>query len=110
MNKYLDRDCAIGLKDQPPEPEIVIDIWFSSLHSLACILSLENQKLLKVIGECESPTITELSEITGRAISNLSRTLKVMSKHNLVALHKTGNCVKVKQITSYRKFKIYFGV
>ena len=66
----------------PSEPKI----WFTSLRSLASVLSEENQSLLQAIREHNPESITELEEITGRAASNLTRTLHTLERYGFVAL------------------------
>jgi len=63
------------LKPKPSDPKI----WFTSMHSLAQVLSDENRALLEVIRTAKPASITELAEMTGRKQGNLSRTLKTMS-------------------------------
>jgi predicted transcriptional regulator len=67
---------------QPDEPKI----WFTSLDSLAKVLSEANQKLLRIIDERHPSSLAELEALTGRKASNLSRTLKTMSQYGLVRL------------------------
>jgi predicted transcriptional regulator len=67
---------------RPDEPKI----WFTSLESLARILSEPNRRLLRIIDEQRPSSLAELEEMTGRKASNLSRTLKTLSRHGLVAL------------------------
>ena len=59
-------------KPKKNEPKI----WFESVKSMAQILSNENQDLLQVILDNNPQSLTELEALTGRAKSNLSRTLK----------------------------------
>src|SRR6266436_2890186 len=67
---------------QPDEPKI----WFTSIESLAKVLSEPNRKLLRIIDECHPSSLIELEALTGRKASNLSRTLKTMSRYGLVKL------------------------
>jgi predicted transcriptional regulator len=67
---------------RPGEPKI----WFTSLESLAKVLSEPNRKLLRVIDERHPKSLAELEVLTGRKASNLSRTLKTMSQYGLVRL------------------------
>lgn len=67
----------------PGEPTI----WFTSLESLAKVLSKPNQTLLRIIDEKHPTSLKELGSLTGRKPSNLSRTLKTMSRYGLVRLH-----------------------
>ena len=61
-------------------------IWFTSLESLAKVLSQPNRNLLRIIDERHPSSIAELAALTGRKPSNLSRTLKTMSNYGLVKL------------------------
>ena len=63
-------------------------IWFSSMDSLAQVLSDDNQRLLRTIAEQSPSSIAELADKTGRKSSNLSRTLTKLAQYGLVALHK----------------------
>lgn len=63
-------------------------VWFTSLESLAKVLSKRNQALLELIVEKEPASMTELEEMSGRAKSNLSRTLRTMERYGLVRLEK----------------------
>jgi predicted transcriptional regulator len=66
----------------PGEPKI----WFTSIESLAKVLSEPNRRLLRVIDEQRPSSLAELEALTGRKASNLSRTLKTMSRYGLVRL------------------------
>lgn len=67
---------------RPGEPKV----WFTSTESFAKLLSGKNRALLKVIAEAEPGSLDELARLTGRAKSNLSRTLKTMEGVGLVRL------------------------
>ena len=67
---------------QPDEPKI----WFTSIESLAKVLSEPNRRLLRIIDERHPSSLIELEALTGRKASNLSRTLKTMSRYGLVKL------------------------
>jgi predicted transcriptional regulator len=67
---------------QPGEPKV----WFTSTESFAKILSARNRELLRVIAERVPQSLEELAQITGRAKSNLSRTLRTMEHYGLVHL------------------------
>ncbi len=68
----------------PDEPTV----WFTSLESLAKVLSESNQQLLRIIDEQRPGSLKELEALTGRRVSNLSRTLKTMNKYGLVHLNR----------------------
>ena len=63
-------------------------IWFTSMESFAKVLSDRNRALLALIAETHPDSLAELSELSGRAKSNLSRTLKTMESYGLVQLRK----------------------
>ncbi len=63
-------------------------VWFSSIESFAKVLSERNRELLRVIAETKPRSLNELAVATGRAKSNLSRTLKTMERYGLVRFEK----------------------
>jgi predicted transcriptional regulator len=86
-------------KPKPSDPKI----WFTSMRSLAEVLSDENRVLLKVIQEAKPQSISSLAELTGRKSSNLSRTLKTMSNYGFVQMKREKNQVRpVAMATEFR--------
>jgi predicted transcriptional regulator len=86
-------------KPKPSEPKI----WFTSMKSLAEVLSDDNRALLHVIMETKPASISALAETTGRKPSNLSRTLKTMSNYGIVELRREQNQVRpVAKATEFR--------
>ena len=78
------RTMAIARGEYGPrqdEPKV----WFTSLESFARILSDRNRALLKLIAEEEPESLAELS---GRAKSNLSGTLRTLERYGLVHLER----------------------
>ena len=69
-------------------------IWFTSMKSLAEVLSDDNRALLKVIKNSHPESISSLAEMTGRKVSNLSRTLKTMSNYGIVEMIRERNHVR----------------
>jgi len=63
-------------------------VWFTSMESFARVLSDSNRALLNLIARTEPASLTELAVLSGRAKSNLSRTLKTMEGYGLVQLNK----------------------
>jgi len=63
-------------------------VWFSSIESFAKVLSERNRELLGVIAETKPQSLNELAVATGRAKSNLSRTLRTMERYGLVRFEK----------------------
>lgn len=68
-------------------------IWFSSMESLAQVLSSKNQLLLEIIAVSKPASIGDLEQLTGRRSSNLSRSLKTLQHYGLVSLSKEGKVV-----------------
>ena len=107
MEQYKKRtmDIARGLyKPKKDEPKI----WFESVKSMAQILSSENQELLKIILDNHPQSLKELEELTGRAKSNLSRTLKTLERYGIVALHKQKNAL-IAEVKA-TQFQVEFGL
>jgi predicted transcriptional regulator len=69
-------------------------VWFTSMKSLAEVLSDDNRALLRVITQAQPDSIARLAEITGRKPSNLSRTLKTLSRYGIVEMHREKNQVR----------------
>jgi predicted transcriptional regulator len=63
-------------------------VWFTSIDSLAKVLSERNRDLLALIADAHPESLAELATLSGRAKSNLSRTLKTMERYGLVELRK----------------------
>ena len=61
-------------------------VWFNTIESFARVLSGRNRELLTTIAREKPASLTELAELAGRSKSNLSRTLKTMSRYGLVEL------------------------
>ncbi len=79
------RTMAIARGEYKPakrEPRV----WFTSVESFAKVLSQRNRELLALIAQEKPDSLTELAALAGRNKSNLSRTLKTMSRYGLVEL------------------------
>ena len=81
-------------------------IWFESLQSMAQVLSKENQQLLSIIKEQKPTSLRDLATVTGRKRSNLSRTLKTLSRYGIVDLVKQKRSVM--PIVKATHFKVEF--
>lgn len=100
--KIRERVLAISRGDYKPKPGEP-KIWFTSIRSLAEVLSDDNRALLKVITETKPESISALAEITGRTPGNLSRTLKTMSNYGIIDLLREKNHVRpVAKATEFR--------
>ncbi len=64
------------------------EVWFTSTESFAKVLSAGNRALLRLIAERAPGSLDELARLTGRAKSNLSRTLKTMEGYGLLRLER----------------------
>lgn len=89
------------LKPSRGEPKV----WFTSTESFAKILSAGNRSLLTVIAEKHPESIQELAELTGRAKSNLSRTLRRMETYGLVQLEK-GKGRRLKPVVTHDRVEL----
>jgi predicted transcriptional regulator len=81
------RTMAIARGERRPAPGEP-KVWFTSTESFAKVLSAGNRQLLRIIAEKAPSSLDELAELTGRAKSNLSRTLKTMEGYGLVRLER----------------------
>jgi predicted transcriptional regulator len=83
LEQYKQRTMAIARGEYVParnEPKV----WFQSLETMSQVLSDKNRALLALIVKTQPQSLSELAETTGRAKSNLSRTLKTMERYGLV--------------------------
>jgi predicted transcriptional regulator len=88
------------LKPRPSDPRI----WFTSMRSLAEVLSDENRALLRLIREAEPDSLTSLAELSGRRPSNLSRTLNTMAHYGIVEMRRENR--QVRPIVKGTEFRI----
>jgi len=101
QDKIRERLYAIAkgeYKPKPNEPKI----WFTSMKSLAEVLSDDNRALLHVIKDAQPESISSLAEMTGRKPGNLSRTLKTMSNYGIVEMKRENNHVRpIAKVTDF---------
>jgi predicted transcriptional regulator len=101
---YRKRTLAIAkgtYRPTPGEPKI----WFTSLKSVAEVLNERNIELLRIIAREKPESVSELAVASGRAVSNLSRTLKTLARYGIVELEpKEKN--RIKPIARYTRFLI----
>ena len=102
QEKIRERVLSIARGEYKPksnEPKI----WFTSMKSLAEVLSDENRALLHVIRESKPTSLTSLAELTQRKPSNLSRTLKTMSNYGFVEMKRENKFVRpIVKTTNFR--------
>ena len=85
FKQYQRYTMAIACGDYKPgknEPKI----WFESIETCMQILSTKNLELLKLIAQQKPASIEDLARLSGRAKSNLSRTLKTFERHRIIDL------------------------
>lgn len=63
-------------------------VWFPSMATMAAVLSEDNRAMLHLIHVRKPKSLTELAELTGRQVPNLSRTLRMMEGYGLVTIEK----------------------
>jgi len=93
QEKIRARVLAIAKGEYKPkagEPKI----WFTSMRSLAEVLSDENRALLRVIQEAKPTSLAALAELTGRKPSNLSRTLKTLANYGVVEIRREKKVIR----------------
>lgn len=73
-----------------------VDVWFPSTESFARILCADNRAMLALIAQTSPGSLDDLVELTGRAKSNLSRTLKLLAGYGIVRLERRGRKVAPK--------------
>jgi predicted transcriptional regulator len=71
----LEAEMRAVARGEKPAPADAARTTFESVDALIRLLTPENRKLLAVIRDRKPQSIAELAKITGRAASNLTRTL-----------------------------------
>jgi predicted transcriptional regulator len=102
QERIRERLLAIARGEYKPKPSDP-KIWFTSMRSLAEVLSDDNRALLKVIEQAKPQSIASLAILTGRKPGNLSRTLKTMSNYGLVEMKRENRQVRlIAKATEFR--------
>lgn len=83
------RTLRIARGEEQPSPDDP-KVWFISTESFSKVLSAPNREMLRLIAEQEPDSLDALAELTGRAKSNLSRTLKAMVGYGLIRMERSG--------------------
>ena len=96
------RDVVAGRRRRTADDP---DIWFTSVESFAKVLSERNRELLALIAERRPDSLDSLAAVSGRAKSNLSRTLQTMARYGLVRLEK-GEGRKLRPIVTFEKVEL----
>jgi predicted transcriptional regulator len=92
QEKIRERILAIARGEYQPKPGEP-KIWFTSMRSMAEVLSDDNRALLKAIREIGPESVSSLAARTGRKPGNLSRTLRTMAQYGIVEMRREKNRV-----------------
>ena len=79
-------------------------VWFTSMKSVAEVLSDRNRALIRAIAEQQPDSLQQLAEMTGRKPGNLSRTLKTLSSYGFVELRRENG--RLRPIANATQFEI----
>src|SRR6185436_3058517 len=96
------RDVVAGRRKRTADDP---DIWFASVESFAKVLSERNRELLALIAKRRPDSIDALAAASGRAKSNLSRTLATMARYGLVRLEK-GEGRRVRAVVTVERVEL----
>ena len=91
------RTLRIARGEERPSPGDPT-VWFISTESFAKVLSAPNREMLRVIAQEKPKSLDALAAMTGRAKSNLSRTLKAMIGYGLIRMERDGRKLAPKLI------------
>ena len=91
--KLRERVLAIARGDYKPKASDP-KIWFTSMKSVADVLSDENRALLRTIAATQPASIAALAAETGANVRRVSRTLKTLSHYGLVDLLPSGTSLR----------------
>ena len=83
-------------------------VWFTSIESLAQVLSTKNKMLLEIIKKAKPTSLAELARLSEREESNLSRTLHTMERYGFVILRKTEKG-RLLAIAPYDAYEVKYG-
>jgi predicted transcriptional regulator len=83
------RSLAIARGEYQPRPDDP-KVWFTSIESLAQVLSSKNQLLLELIARSKPASMAELARLAKRKPGNLSRTLSTMERYGLIRIKRDG--------------------
>ena len=108
LDEMKERTMRIARGELQPGPDDP-KVWFTSPESFAKVLSNKNRALLELIAATNPESLHELAEQTGRAASNLSRTLKTMERYGFVRLHR-GAKGRIRPEVPYRSISLTLSV
>lgn len=94
------RGQYVPLKNEPR-------VWFESRQSMEQVLSPENVELLRIIVRKKLQSLSDLEDATGRAATNIARTLKTLARYGVVEIVDDGETVQT--VVRGTKFEVTFG-
>lgn len=97
-------DVAMG---KAKHDEDAPKFWFTSLAAVSQLLCKENVDLLILMDKEKPNNLTELAELSGRSLSNLSHTIKCLSSKGFVRVEKKGRASR--PIALFTDFEIVMG-
>lgn len=98
------RLLAIAKGEYTPKPDEP-KVWYTSLNAISQILRPENIELLRFIDAERPESLTQLAELTGRAKSNLSNTLKSLAEKGFIRMEQ-GKGKSLKPVALFTDFEI----
>ncbi len=108
MSEDLIRKHMINVaKGVAEQEENAPKFWFASLSAVSQLLCKENVELLILMDREKPNNLTELAELSGRSISNLSHTIKSLSSKGFVRVEKQGRASR--PIALFTDFEIVMG-
>ena len=99
-------DVVAGRRKRSPNDP---NIWLTSVESFAKVLSERNRALLSLIADRRPESIDALAAASGRAKSNLSRTLRTMERYGLVRLDRSGGR-KIRPVVTFGRVELRLNV
>lgn len=84
--KDLEKEMRAVARGEKPAPDDAAVASFESVEAVIRLLTKDNRKLLAIIRDRKPGSIAELSELTGRAQPNLTRTLQKLTAAGLIRM------------------------
>ena len=84
----LEAEMRAVARGERPAPADAAEMSFNSVEALGRLLTPENRHLLATIRDRKPRSIAELGRLTGRAPSNLTRTLDKLEAAGLIRMQK----------------------
>lgn len=82
----LEKEMREVARGEKPAPKDAAQPSLNSIEALMRLLTPENRQLLSVIRDRHPQSIAELANLTGRAASNLTRTLTKLEAAGLISM------------------------